>query len=209
MRIVHSALSSHLFYNKYSLLARSHDIVVLVALCAFFALEFLQLLAICLDKLITRSVSGCRAGSLLSHSLFQRNIKGDDIVIVTRCSCSVQIKLILQISLGRSEFVALFSNCIHTSQHHIYSCDCVGDALSDLSENLCGNRNDIHDRVCPAVVISRFDDLNINLLDTVFLFSNKPVQHLFADSHVPVHRDIVVLSPLHISHMECFDHKAA
>ena len=47
-----------------------------------------------------------------------------------------------------------------------------------------------------------------NLLNTIIL-CNKLIDHLFADRHMAIRCDIIVLTPFHICHMKCFDHKAS
>ena len=102
--------------------------------------------------------------------------------------------------------MALLTVHVHTRKDNIDTRNRVGDPIPDLTKDLCGNRYDIHDRIRPAVMITRPDDLNVDLFD-MLLRRNKLINHLFTDCHMAVCRDIVMVAPLYFTHVESLDHK--
>ena len=104
--------------------------------------------------------------------------------------------------------MALFSVYVHACQHDVHACDRMCDALAQFTQHLCGDRDDIHDGIGPPVMVAWFNDLNIDLFN-MFFFGNKLIQHFFADCHMSVHGNIIMLAKFHICHMESLDHETS
>ena len=104
--------------------------------------------------------------------------------------------------------MALFSIDVHTSKHHIDTRNRVRDPFSQFSKDLRGNRDNIHDRIGPSVMVAWFDDLDINLFD-MFFPCYEIVQHFLADRHMSVYCNIIMFSKFYVCHMESLDHETS
>ena len=146
--------------------------------------------------------------SLLTHLLLKGYIKRNDIIVLSRCSGSTEHQLFTEFSFRRSKLVSLLALSINTGKHHIHSCDSMRYSFSALSQNLCRDRNNIHDGISPSIMISRLYNLNTNVVDSI-IFLQKGWNNFLRYDHLAIVRYMVVLTHLNAIHMKCLDDKSS
>ena len=82
------------------------------------------------------------------------------------------------------------------------------NTFSNFPQHFCGNRNNIHHRICPTIMFARLDNLYVDFFNQRFRFY-KLFDHLFANRHLPIDCDVIVFSPLHFIHVVGFNHKTS